>query len=60
MGFMPSLVPPPEVLCNQRVACTPSIPLVVLEMLEKEMFFFSLIMAWYPNLFTSLFLFGHP
>ena len=25
-----------------------------------EMFFFSLIMAWYPNLFKSLFVFGDP
>ena len=41
-GVYPSLVPPPEVLCYQRVACTPSIPPVVLEMLEIEMFFFHL------------------
>ena len=59
-GVYPSSVPLPEVLCYQRVACTPSIPLVFLEMLELEMFFFPLIMACYPNLFTSLFVFWSP
>ena len=41
-GVYPSLVPTPEVLCSQRVACTPSILPVVLEMLEIEMVFFHL------------------
>ena len=41
-GVYPSLVPMPAVLCSQRVACTPSIPPVVLEMLEIEMLFFYL------------------
>ena len=41
-GVCPSSVPMPEVLCSQRVACTPSIPPVVLEMLEIEMLFFYL------------------
>ena len=40
-GVYPSLVPMPEVLCSQRVACTPSIPPVFLEMLEIEMIFFT-------------------
>ena len=51
-GVCPSSVPMPEVLCFQRAACTPSIPPVVLEMLEIEMLVFFLIMACYPNLFT--------